>query len=218
MLFGMTRMSVKTLVVALIIALLITESPRDAWAGRRVRAEADAAMDSNMPPKRNDRTKSTFNQSNADGWAWVATKCSDATSDGCAAAATVQVNLECGASTKFFRKDTRAWTALGFGMLIASAAFTGIGASATLSSAKVWSTLGGTTGLGAVSASVNSNVAGDQAGLSAVNTTLSNFLKYVQSGGTNSAPASNDLIYKSAPLYAAQCSAVANGSTGTAKQ
>lgn len=66
--------------------------------------------------------------------------------------------------------------------------------------------------MGAVTTTINANVAGDQAGLNAVNTTLANFLKYVQTGGPGNTRAANIDIYMSAPLYAAQCSAAANAS------
>jgi hypothetical protein len=171
----------------------------------------------NAPPVRNDKTKATFNDSNTKGWEWVAGKCSDPTTDACAQAAIVEVSVECGASAKFFKKDTKIWQWISFSMVVASASFTAVGASTTISNAKVFSTLGGTTGLGAVTSTVNANVAGDQTGLATVNTALGNFLKYVQTGGTNNQPPANDLVYKSAPLYAAQCSAAANGSSGTSK-
>jgi len=105
---------------------------------------------------------------------------------------------------------------LGFSLVIASAAFTAVGASTTIADAKVFSTLGGTTGLGAATSLIAANTAGDQAGLASVNTTLGNFLKFVQTGGANNAPPCNKDIYKSAPLYAAQCAAAANASSGMA--
>jgi hypothetical protein len=124
------------------------------------------------------------------------------------------VNAECSASAKFFKKDTRVWNIISFSMVLASAAFTAVGASSTLANAKIFSTLGGTTGLGAVTAAANTNVSADQGGLAALNTVNSTFLKFVQTGGTNSGPADNVLVYKSAPIYALQCTAAANASTG----
>jgi hypothetical protein len=96
---------------------------------------------------------------------------------------------------------------------MASAAFTGIGASTTIASAKVWSTLGGTTGLGAATASANANVTSDQVGIASVNTTLTNFTTYIQTGKNGNPPAAAD-IFKIAPLYGAQCMAAATSSAG----
>jgi hypothetical protein len=153
---------------------------------------------------------------NEEAWASVAKQCTTV-DDACAHAAIVEVCMECQASAKWFKKSTRAWQALGFGLVVASAAFTGIGASTTIANAKVYSTLGGTTGLGAVTSTVTANVAGDQTGLATVNTTLQNFLTYVQKGANNAGPSAAD-IYKSAPIYAAQCVAAATGSSGTASK
>src|SRR5580692_3072547 len=52
-------------------------------------------------------------------------------SDACVQAAIVQVTTECAGSARFFQKAALGWQALEFGLLIASAGFTGVGASAT---------------------------------------------------------------------------------------
>lgn len=164
------------------------------------------------------RTKANFNQSNEAGWAWVAQNCTDATADKCAAAAIQEATTECSESAVWFKKDTRVWQLLSIGLLIMSAGFTGVGASTTIANAKVWSTLGGTTGLGAVTSTLNANVANDQTGLATVNTALAAFLKYVTTGGAGGGAPANDLIYKAAPIYAGQCTAAANASSGTASK
>jgi len=85
----------------------------------------------------------------------------------------------------------------------------------SVANAKVWSTLGGTTGLGAVTSSINSNASTDQTGLAAINTALNAFLTFVKTGGPNKGPADNELIYITAPIYAGQCTAAATASPST---
>ncbi|MBV9764167.1 MAG: putative Ig domain-containing protein [Acidobacteriaceae bacterium] len=144
-----------------------------------MKAEADAI-------KIDTKSKGKFEKSVAAGWVWVSSQCTGTPiSDQCAAASLVMVSNECSASASFFKKDSKTWQYVGLGLLLASAIFTGIGASATIKSAKVWSTLGGTTGLGSITASVNANVTSDQAGVSAVNAMLTNFITYVTTGGAN---------------------------------
>lgn len=129
----------------------------------------------------------------------------DASSDQCAAAAAWQVTELCNRSAELFKKDSTTWKWVGFSLLIASAAFTGVGASATLANAKVFSTLGATTGLGSVVTLTTSNQGAAQGGLLVLNQTSQAFLKFIQSGGKDGAPADNDLIYRSAPAYALEC-------------
>lgn len=163
---------------------------------------------------RNDKNVRMFLKSNAEGWDWVDKQCTpDETSDKCAQAAIKEVGEECTASAKFFRKSSTTWQWISFSMTVASAAFTAVGASESLKNAKVFSTLGGTTGLGAVGATATANASGDQAGLVVVSNAIQSFEKFVQTGGKDNKPADNELIYKSAPLYAAQCAAAAS-STG----
>ena len=188
--------------VALLIAALLAAFSSDTLA-------------ENVQP-RNYKTKALMNKGNAEGWNNVATKCTTTpVSDECAQAAIVETTTECGADAQLFTKDVKVWKIIGFAMVAASAAFTGVGASATIANAKKYSTLGGTTGLGAVTTNINSNVTTDQGGLTALNTVLTNFLTYVQTGGTNKAAPDNASIYKSAPIYAAQCAAAANASSAS---
>jgi hypothetical protein len=157
---------------------------------------ADDLQDTKNAPKIKTKSVSAFNGSIQDGWTWVATKpCAQASpgnvTDQCAAAALLMASNVCSASAKFLKKDSQMWKIISVSMLVASAAFTGIGASTTLANAKIWSTLGGTTGLGAVTSSVNANVTNDQTGLASINTTLGNLITYVTTGGkaqTASAP------------------------------
>ena len=169
--------------------------------------------------KRTNKNLKEYNEGNLVGWQYVNAVCAatsgtsgDASKE-CAVTAIAEVNAECSLGSKYFKKSSKAWTMIGISMVIASAAFTGVGAS-TLANAKVFAILGGTTGLGAVTATVNANAAGDQAALGQIRSTLDAFAKFVQSGGEKGAPASNDLIWKTAPIVAGQCAAAANSSGG----
>jgi hypothetical protein len=148
------------------------------------------------------------------GWQVVDLNCEDATSNACAQAAIAEVNLECGESSSFFRKGSVTWTWINFGMIVGSSIFTALGASTTLANAKVFSTLGASTALGAVATTATTNSTADQGGLLAIASNLDAFLKFIQTGGDSSKPADNDLIYKSAPVYAAKCVAAAASSGG----
>ncbi len=161
--------------------------------------------------ERSYKNKAAMNRSNAAGWKMVEGQCTTI-NDACAQAAIVEVATECGADAQLFTKDVKAWKWIGFALIGASAIFTGIGASATIANAKVYSTLGGTTGLGAFTTTINSNVTTDQGGVTAINTVLANFLTFVQTGGASKGPADDTSIFKSAPIFAAQCAAAANAS------
>lgn len=124
--------------------------------------------------------------------------------DACAAA-------QCSADAKFFRTQATGWQHLGLALILISAASTAVGTSATIANAKIWSTLGGTTGLGAATTAVNSDISGDQTGLSAVNSALAALTKLV----TQSPAPAPLAIYQAAPLYAAQCDAAANTSSSS---
>jgi hypothetical protein len=175
-------------------------------------AQAPEAVRSALARTIPERTRADFTANNHDVWDKLSNTCGSVTpmSQACAYASIVAVSEECGASAKWFKKSTGQWQWLGFSLLIASAAFTGVGASTTIANAKVYSTLGGTTALGAVTSTINSNAAGDQTGLASVNKTLSSFLTFVQGNGT---PPSNLIIFQQAPIYGEQCESAANGST-----
>jgi hypothetical protein len=157
--------------------------------------------------KINTGSRGKFSDSVASGWAWVQTQCTEKPiTDQCAAAAVSMASNECSASAKFLKKDAKFWEYLNIGLLIASAASTAVGASPTIANAKIWSTLGGTAGLGAVTASVNANTNSDQIGLTAINTTLNQFITFVTTGSTKGAAA--------APVIAA--TTAASGTAGSA--
>ena len=142
----------------------------------------------------NTSSRKKFAQSAGQGWVWVLNQCpTTPVSDQCAAAAVMVASTQCSASAKFLRQDTNLWRYLSFGLLLGSAAFTGLGAAATLNGSttlpKIFSTLGGATGLGAVASTVNSNVTTDQNALTSINTTLNNLILYVTTGAPKGATA-----------------------------
>jgi hypothetical protein len=149
-------------------------------------------------------------------------------SNACAEAAIEQTASECGGSARFFERSSTSWQVVNLLMILASAGFTAVGASTNIANARLFSALGGTTGLGAITTTINANSSADAAGLTAVNTTLSNFLIFLKSGivpgaiapqpapsameaAVNTAP-DNATIYKFAPVFAAQCEAAATSS------
>jgi hypothetical protein len=153
-------------------------------------------------------------KTNEIGWQIVDSICaSDPSGTKCAQASVAEVNLECTESSKFFKKGSNTWTWINFGLIISSSVFTGLGASTTLANAKVFSTLGGSTALGSVATTATTNSNTDQGGLLAINSTLDSFLKFIQTGAKDGGPADADLIYISAPIYAAKCTSAAS-STG----
>lgn len=140
-------------------------------------------------------SRAKFTASIQKGWDWINAQCSGTTiTSQCAALAIEMASNQCAASAKFLKKDAKTWEILNIGLLISSAVFTGIGASPTLANAKIWSTLGGTTGLGAVTSSVNTNVTSDQTGLTSVNTALNDFITFVTTGATKG-PAPPAILY-----------------------
>lgn len=189
--------------VVLTAALLLT-SVTEAFAKNAITFTRDSPM-----PPRKGRTLGAFNNNNAEGWSWVSAKCTtiDVT---CAQAAVLEASTECGQSAKFFKKGSQTWQWIGFALIMVSAASTAVGASATVSNSKIWSTLGGTTGLGAVTTTVNSNATSDQNAVVAVNATLDSLNKAVTAAGKQ-----YEEIYLTASIYAAKCAAIANSSSGT---
>ena len=165
-------------------------------------------------------------------WYSITSSCSGAQiSDQCAQAAIVQTTTVCGASGKYFQRATTRWKVANIVLILASAAFTAVGASTTIANAKIFATLGGTTGLGAVTTTLNANASADSAGITAVNTTLANFLVFLRTGSVPGAPATtpagqgggggpqtltppdNATIFKLAPVFAAECEAAATSSS-----
>ena len=162
------------------------------------------------PPPRTARTRGAFNKENSNGWSWVSAQCQDNPNTvGCAQAAILEVSTECGESAKFFRRGAGVWQYISFGLMVASAGFLGMGAESGARNAKVWSTLGGTAGgLGGLTTALNANATGDLNAVTAINTTLASFNTFVTSAGGN-----YGLIYETAPIYAKECTAIANSAT-----
>ena len=208
------RHSISCITGALVlIVTLLSASTADTYAG----SEQDKKeYERGEPaPVRKGRTRSAFSSNNAKGWAWVRGQCGDKDNDwsntvGCAQAAILEVSTECGESAKFFRKGAGAWQWISFGLMISSAALIGMGAETMAKNAKVWSTLGGATGLGALTTTLTSNMTGDLNAVNSINATLASFNTFVTSAGGN-----YGLIYETAPIYAKQCTAIANGGTAT---
>ena len=195
-----TLMKENTRSFTALIALLTTVGAANTFAETLSEAKDRAALATAQlaaakaqaeATKINTGSRAKFTSSAQLGWAWIQAQCNGSISDQCAAAAVSMASNECSASAKFLKKDAKSWEYLNIGLLIAYATFTGIGASPTLANAKIWSTLGGTTGLGAVTSTVNSNVSSDQIGLISINTALNDFIMFVTMGATKgvSAPA-----------------------------
>jgi hypothetical protein len=161
-----------------------------------------------------EKSKGDFRANNEDVWAKLWAVCgSGAVTDACANAAVFAASAECEASARWFKRGTRGWQAASILLTLASAAFTGVGASTTIANAKVFSTLGGTTGLGAVSTTMNANAASDQAGLAVVNSTLAGLATFLKGTGTPTpTPPTASAIFQQARIYGAECAAAANGS------
>jgi hypothetical protein len=200
-----------TALVALLVSAALAASPREAFA----QATTNLVI-------RNYRNKADLEKGTEQGWAAVVEQCGRA-NDACAAAANAEVTAECAADAQLFSKHTKNWKVLGFALIIASAGFTGAGAASTIAGSttipKIFSTLGGTTGLGAVTATVNSNVVSDQAGLAAIDTELTAWLAFLQTGKPNlSAPPTAAQIYQAARTYIALCAAPAMASNANSDQ
>ena len=151
-------------------------------------------------------------KSNADWDNLALHQCSDPTTPVCASTAIALASTQCMTAAKFFRKDKGGWKVAGLLFIITSAASTAVGASSTIATAKIWSTLGGTSALGAVTATVNANESDDQTSLASISATLADFRKFVTSGGQNGAPPPNQVTANAASTYAAQCVAAATTS------
>ena len=212
---GTAAVACKTLVTLLTVGSLLGFATNSMAQTNPAAAPAQQTAFTVTARTNGDKTKADFNKNNIVAWNQIVNNCTTATPE-CAQAAIAEVSTECSIAGKFFKKDTKKWEWINFALIMSSAAFTAVGASATIANAKVFSTLGGTTGLGAVTTTINANAASDQAGLAAVNTVLQNFLKFVQTGGPSNGAATDDSILKAAPVYASQCSLAANASTGTA--
>jgi len=143
-------------------------------------------------------------------WQKLDNACKVKIDDYCAHLAIVQADTECAEAGKIYSKGSTTWTWINFALVAASAASTAVGASATIPSAKIWSTLGGTTALGAVSTTANANNATDVSGLAAVNATQQSFNAFVIGNYGNPV-----LIYDAAYGYGSACVTAGPGSAAT---
>jgi hypothetical protein len=125
----------------------------------------------------------------------------------------------CSNSALLFQKGTAHWQSAQFYLVLASAGFTGVGAAATIAGSttvpKVFSTLGGSTGLGAVNATTSTYLANNEAGISAVNA-IQGLIQKLPTPGADGDDV-NQQILSQANGYANQCVAAnPSGSTGGA--
>jgi hypothetical protein len=161
-------------------------------------------------------TRSRAKLAAANNQAWQVLKhqgsCSNPQSLACANDAFLLATSICSSSAVLFQKGTKGWQIAQYAFVIASAAFTGVGSAATIAGSttvpKVFSTLGGSTGLAAVNATTNTNIGDNQAGVAAVNALQAGLQKYVQTTGTSPTVAdslTNDLIFLQANSVAGQC-------------
>ncbi len=141
----------------------------------------------------------------------------DPAGSACVSKSIILVSSTCANSALFFQRGSKAWEITGFLFVIASAAFTGVGASATLAQAKVFSTLGGTTGLGAVTASIKANGSSDETAMASVNATEAAFQVFLRTGGDGGKPPAAAEIYPYVTTFAYQCVAAATGSSENGK-
>lgn len=138
-----------------------------------------------------------------------------AKSQECADRAVALAFSTCSSSAVIFQRGETAWTIADFAFVIASATFTGLGASATLSQAKVFSTLGGTTGLGAVTATLNANVSNNQSGVNAINQLQAGLETYILTPDAAGKLPTTDLVFVKAISTAGLCVGSAAGSSSS---
>lgn len=143
-------------------------------------------------------------------WQKLDDTCKVKINDYCAHLAIVQADTECAEAGKIYSKGSTTWTWINFALVVASAASTAVGASGTIPSAKIWSTLGGTTALGAVSTTANANSTTDMNGLAAVNAAQQNFNTFVIGNYGNPT-----LIYDAAYGFGSACVTAGPGSATT---
>lgn len=176
---------------------------------------ANAGTTSSKGPK--VKTRMRYIAINQDAWQTInnSADCKPTPTVACKERVILQVTSTCTEFAQFYRKESAAWSAVGFGLVLASAAFTGVGASTTIANAKVYSTLGGTTGLGAVTSTAKSSSTNDLAGVTAVYAELGKFQAFLNSNkGTDTA--TYQTILEQGPVFAANCIMATPSTTGTA--
>lgn len=168
-----------------------------------------------------EKNKGDFNDDNSKIWSALLQTCSPSNAaakdmtDGCATQAVYAALGECEASGRYFRKGSKGWQVLNIVLTLASAASTAAGASG-VSTAKVWSTLGGGTGLLSGQTSLNAYASGDQSGLGSVDSTITTLNTLVQGQtGANATKPDALTVFRLARGYGAACATAANGSPTT---
>ena len=213
--------------VAVLIAGLLTGSSSEVFAQDAVLAQPQAQAQAEAPAqaqaqaqaqalgqkiaRQPEKDKGDFVENNARVWSSLLAQCGTV-NDTCANAAVFAASAECEASAKYFRKGTKGWQIFSIVLTLASAGFTGVGASATIANAKIYSTLGGATGLAAVIPSLNANATGDQTGMTTVAATIAKLQSYALGTGTSPTPPTAAALFLQARLYGATCAAAANAS------
>jgi hypothetical protein len=137
--------------------------------------------------RRRSKTQTNFDQY------WTALlqspPCSPTPGSTCRYLAAAAVNQACAQYALFYQKESTGWSVATFALVLASAGFTGAGAAATLAGSttvpKVFSSLGGTTGLGAVTSTVKANQSTDEAAISAVNAEIAKFNDFMTTATTD---------------------------------
>jgi hypothetical protein len=133
--------------------------------------------------------------------------CTNPQSSACANDALILAGSTCSSSALIFQKGTATWQKAQYILVIAAAGFTGVGSAATIAGSttvpKIFSTLGGTTGLGAVTATTNTDIGDTQAGVAAVNSTQAEIQKLP--APVKDDDPTNQSIFSQANGYANQC-------------
>jgi hypothetical protein len=218
----------KALSILLAVAALTSETPLRAQVSAQGQSQVPSAEIqtqslTTLIKRKGEKTKGDFNDNNNTIWSNLLAVCSPASatsvSDSCATQAVYAALGECEASARYFKKDNKGWQIISLILTLASAASTAVGASATVPAQKIWSTLGGGTGLLSGRTTLNGYASGDLTGLGTVSSTINtlNTLVQGQSGpnaGSNAKPDSLTL-FRSARAYGAACASSANGSPTT---
>jgi hypothetical protein len=205
--------------IILLIAGMLTASSIEtfaqdvapAQAQSQPQAQAQARALATLTARTPEKNKGDFVANNEQVWNNLLAECNPV-NDACANAALFAASAECEDSSKYFRKGTKGWQILSIVLTLASASFTGVGASTTLTDAKIFSTLGGSTGLAAAVPTLNANAAGDQAGMTTVASTIAKLQAYALGTGTPPKTPTAAALFQQARTYGAICATAANSS------
>jgi hypothetical protein len=209
------------ILITLLVAGLLTATSSETFAQNVAPAQdiaaapdvqaAQARALAQQTARTPEKTKGDFVANNARVWNAILAQCGTVDA-ACANAAVFAASAECEDSAKFFRKGTKGWQIFSIVLTLTSASFTGVGASTTLSNAKVFSTLGGSTGLAAVVPTLNANATGDQTGMTTVASTIAKLQAYALGTGSPPTPPTAAALFQQARLYGATCASAANAS------